>query len=497
MQAPAVTMALESYRQKRDLDVTPEPPARVQRSGSEPIFVVQEHHATRLHYDFRLEADGVLKSWAVTKEPTLDPSIRRLAVQVEDHPVAYAGFSGDIPAGHYGAGHVDIWDRGHFEPLGRRGAPAPRVVDAIREGHLEFRLHGQKLEGRFALIRMKGRGDKNWVLIKIKDDRARADTAAAAAPASQKTPRKALKTTRSAAPKTTPAGRRPRPPASVELTHPERVMFPERELTKADLFAYYERVADRLLPHLRDRPVTLERLPAGVGARQFWQKDTPGSYPAWIARADLTSEQGEPVRYALVNDRATLLYLVNQGTITFHPWLSRMENLDRPDMVLFDLDPGDRPLGDVVRVAHAVREALAQEEVEAFVKTSGKSGLHVLTPWVGRGGYDEAREWALSIAAEVVEAHPDLATTERSKAKRGGRLYLDVMQNARGHHVVPPYAVRAVPGAVVSVPLRWSEVTDALTPSRYDLRTVVRRLAAQKEDPFAPLVATWTRRRAR
>ncbi|HEU4534260.1 MAG TPA: DNA polymerase ligase N-terminal domain-containing protein, partial [Polyangiaceae bacterium] len=445
VQAPRA-MALDTYRRKRDLDVTPEPPARVQRPSREPIFVVQEHHATRLHYDFRLEADGVLKSWAVTKEPTLDPSVRRLAVQVEDHPVAYAGFAGDIPAGHYGAGHVDIWDNGHFEPLGRHGAPAPRVADALRDGHLEFRLHGQKLAGRFALIQMKARGGKNWLLLKLKDDKARPGTAPASPPDGQKVTAKAPRRQPSApqSPPPTATARRPRPPAEVELTHPDRIMFPEGGFTKQDLFAYYDRVADRLLPHLRGRPVTLERLPDGVGGaanRHFWQKDTPASYPAWIERAELTSVRGEPVRYVLVNDRATLLYLVNQGTVTFHPWASRMADLDRPDLVSFDLDPGERPFADAVRAAHAVRAALLEAGSEAYVKTSGKTGLHVLAPWAGRGGHDEARAWALEIAGRVIEAHPDLATLERSKNKRGGRLYLDVMQNARGHHLVPPYVV--------------------------------------------------------
>src|SRR5262249_15356717 len=157
--------------------------------------------------------------------------------------------------------------------------------------------------------------------------------------------------------------------------------------------------------------------------------------------------------YALVNDLETLLYLVNQGTLTFHVWLSRLGDLDRPDFVLFDLDPGEAAFADVVTVAQELHTVLRAEGRKAFLKTSGKTGLHMLVPWTAEGGYDEARAWAQDIAGRVVEALPERATVERGKARRGRRVYVDVMQNAKGRHVVPPYVLRAVPGAPVSTPL--------------------------------------------
>src|SRR5947209_11476819 len=168
-------MVLEQYRAKRDFQKTPEPEARPAQSYRQPIFVVQEHHATRLHYDFRLEADGVLKSWAVPKQPSMDPAQKRLAVHVEDHPLAYADFKGTIPEGHYGAGEVAIWDRGTYDNL-LADKPVPQTLsEGIEAGRLEFTLHGKKLRGRFALIRMrtKGRGKENWLLIKMRDELAR------------------------------------------------------------------------------------------------------------------------------------------------------------------------------------------------------------------------------------------------------------------------------------------------------------------------------------
>jgi bifunctional non-homologous end joining protein LigD len=490
-------MALEEYRAKRNFRKTPEPGVERARGHRKPIFVVQEHHATRLHYDFRLEADGVLKSWAVPKQPSLDPSQKRLAVRVEDHPLAYATFAGDIPAGQYGAGHVEIWDHGTYNNL-LADKPAPQTVtEGIDAGRLEFELHGERLQGRFALIRMRGRergGKENWLLIRMKDALARPEVDGAETTQSKpraavpKRPASSAQRSRRSAPSSEHA---------VTLTHPDKVMYPDAEITKGEVFDYYRRVADRLLPYLRDRPNTLERLPNGIGADapHFWQKDTPEYYPDWIPRVELTSERGKAVHYVLVNDGDTLLYLVNQGSLTFHPWLSRVQDLDRPDFVLFDLDPGQAEFADVVAVARELHDVLRGEGVEAFVKTSGKTGLHILTPWQEDAGYDQARAWAEEIAARVVEALPEQATLDRLKAKRGRRVYVDVVQNARGHHVVPPYVLRAVPGAPVSTPLEWRELTARLDPAQFNLKTMFRRLARQKRDPMAGLLRSFAKSR--
>jgi len=171
-------MPLQEYRAQRNFDETREPSGkdRGQRLPTEPIFVIQEHHASHLHYDFRLESDGVLKSWAVPKEPTLDPTVKRLAIQVEDHPLDYATFEGTIPRGQYGAGTVTIWDHGTFESPSGQEPALPSVSEAIDAGHIEFVLHGKKLQGKFVLIRMKDRAKARpqWLLIKMKDEFAQA-----------------------------------------------------------------------------------------------------------------------------------------------------------------------------------------------------------------------------------------------------------------------------------------------------------------------------------
>jgi bifunctional non-homologous end joining protein LigD len=267
-------------------------------------------------------------------------------------------------------------------------------------------------------------------------------------------------------------------------------MFPDSGITKGEAFEYYRQIATHLLPYLRDRPATLERVPEGIGANgpHFWQKHTPSYYPDWVPRIELPTEQGATVPYTLVNDERTLLYLVNQGTLTFHVWFSRVQNLDRPDFVLFDLDPGQATFADVINVARELHELLNGERIESYVKTTGKSGLHVLTPWKQAGGYDESRAWAQKIAARLAESMPQQATMDIRKAKRGSRVYIDTLQNARGHHAVPPYVIRAVPGAPVSTPLEWSELRAGLKPTEFTLRTIFARLKRQKSDPMAPLL---------
>jgi bifunctional non-homologous end joining protein LigD len=479
-------MGLRTYRAKRDFTQTPEPSGEGTAREGGHSFVIQEHHASRLHYDFRLEVDGVLKSWAVPKEPTLDPSVKRLAVEVEDHPLEYGSFHGVIPKGHYGAGKVEIWDKGTYEnKMAGKDRPL-NMAQSLKKGHVEVELHGKRLKGAFALIRagsMRGSGDKpQWLLIKMKDAEAREQAASGGkAPVRDKKRAGAKKATTTS------------PPPDAEdfsFTHLDKVMFPEAGVTKGDLLEYYRKMAGRLLPYLRNRPVTLERLPDGLskGGPHFWQKNTPDYYPDWIPRVELETEEQKPVAYALVNDLPTLMYMVNQGTVTFHTWFSTIDHLDRPDFVLFDLDPGSADFADVVRIATTLHEILNKEKIEAWVKTSGKSGLHVLTPPPQNADYDAARRWAEEIAGRAIEQLPRIATMERLKNRRNGRVYVDTVQNARGHHAVPPWVVRPTPGATVSTPLPWGQVTAALDPKKFTLEYVLSHRRGR--DPMSKLAGT-------
>jgi bifunctional non-homologous end joining protein LigD len=276
----------------------------------------------------------------------------------------------------------------------------------------------------------------------------------------------------------------------VRFSSTDRVVFPEAGYTKGDVIQFYAAVADKLLPHLRDRPITVERLPEGVteGAPRFWQKNTPAYYPSWIPRVRMPTETGKPVDYALVNDRHTLLYLVNQNVLTFHVWMSRVKTADTPDFVLFDIDPHQSTFANAVKVAKELHAILDEQGVENFIKTSGKSGLHVMTPWKARqGGYEQARTWAAAIAQRVADELPDIATTERSIKSRGNRVYVDAMQNAKGKHAVPPYVLRTTPTATVSMPLEWREVNAKLTLAKFTMPVALKRIAKEKKDPLIGL----------
>lgn len=445
--------SLNRYQQMRDFSKTQEPAGSTRKTQPQakpkkPIFVIQKHDATRLHWDFRLESEGLLKSWAVTKEPSIDPSIRRLAVEVEDHPLEYASFEGHIPEGQYGWGDVEIWDKGTFDG-------PENFASAYETGKIHFKLQGARLKGEFTLVRMALRevGSKpQWLLIKNKE------TEISRAPA---------------------------------FTSEDKMMFPEKKITKGDILEYYRAISPYLLPYLKDRPITLERFPEGLinlDSPHFWQKNTPAYYPDWIPRAELISETGKAIHYALVNDLDTLLYLVNQGALTFHIWASTIHHLDRPDFVLFDLDPGDAPFRDVITLAKELHEHLTEQSISSYLKTSGKSGLHILTPWTQPGNHDEARNWATEIAMELEKRCGEIATLERAKHKREGKIYVDVMQNAKGHHFVPPFVLRAVPQATVSTPLSWDELNSRLNPTRFDVDFALRRFKRSKPDPMIELL---------
>ncbi|OGL12387.1 MAG: DNA ligase D [Candidatus Rokubacteria bacterium RIFCSPLOWO2_02_FULL_73_56] len=274
----------------------------------------------------------------------------------------------------------------------------------------------------------------------------------------------------------------------VTITNAAKVFWPEEGLTKADLVEYYDRVAPWLLPYLAGRPLVLTRYPDGIAGKFFFQKDAPGWAPAWVRTERIhAGDAGRDIAHLVVDDRESLRWVVNLGAIPLHVWASRVGALDRPDWLVLDLDPKGAPFTDVVRVAQALRRLLEALELPSHVKTSGATGLHILLPLGARYRYEEARGFAHLLAMLGVEAEPGLATVARPLRARGGKVYIDYGQNARGQTIVAPLAVRPLPGAPVSCPLRWEEVTARLDPGRFTLRTVPARLE-RLGDPLRPVL---------
>jgi bifunctional non-homologous end joining protein LigD len=252
------------------------------------------------------------------------------------------------------------------------------------------------------------------------------------------------------------AGRR-----TVEIKRVDKVLFPgdgdAKEYTKGDLVDYYRSVAEFMLPHLRGRPLMLERHPDGVDGPQFMQKNTPEHYPDWITRVEVAKEDGT-VRHTVCDDVATLVYLADQACLTLHRWLSRTDRIDFPDRMVFDLDPADDDFGQVREAAGLLGELLDSLKLPSALMTTGSRGLHVVVPLKGEQDFDQVRAFARDVADTLVDAHPDRLTTAARKKDRGDRLYLDVQRNAYAQTAVAPFTVRPRPGAPVATPLTWAEL---------------------------------------
>ena len=274
----------------------------------------------------------------------------------------------------------------------------------------------------------------------------------------------------------------------VKLSNPDKVLFPADGITKADLAAYYESVAETMLPHVRDRPLNLWRWNAGIDKQRVVQQDIPKGAPDWVARVETPRRKGGTNTHVLAQDADTLRWLANQNCITPHIWTARRDKLDRPDRLVFDLDPEEGSDFALVRqAALAVGERLREVGLEPFAMTSGSKGIHVVAPLRRTRETVWVRERAGELGAEVAERHPETLTTAWRKEKRGGKILVDTARNTYGQTVVAPYAVRALPGAPVATPLEWPELEDPeLRAQSWTLRTVGERLAS-KGDPWAEI----------
>jgi bifunctional non-homologous end joining protein LigD len=516
---------LKTYRAKRDFTVTAEPEGSGTATGS-VRFVVQRHRARRLHYDLRLEVDGVLASWAVPKGPTLDPKTRQLAVHVEDHPIEYFDFEGVIPKGEYGGGDVIVWDWGTWHPA-RTDDPAA----AIEAGELHFDLDGQKLAGRFVLVRTgkDGSGKEQWLLLHKNDDHAqpgwdpedhprsvksgRTNDEVAAAP--EALWRSDLPASEASIPLGAAARRSWDPPTEeelaaldamraegrwaiqgreVKLTNLDKVLFPPREgdapVTKRDLIRYHAQVAPNMLPYLVERPVNLHRYPDGVDRPGFWHKEVPSHAPEWLQRwRNEEADAGETECYAVVDSVPALAWMANFGAVELHAWTSRIPDVHEPTWAFIDIDPGPKStFDDVLVLARLYRTALDHLGVVGMPKVTGQRGVQIWVP-VARGyTFSQTRAWVEKVSKAVGLTVPELVSWEWHKDRREGLARLDYTQNAINKTLVTPFSARPAAGAPVSVPILWDELDDPdLRPDRWTIRTVLGRLE-KVGDPLTELI---------
>jgi bifunctional non-homologous end joining protein LigD len=517
---------LATYRGKRDFSKTREPAGKASAAtGSDvaaPRFVVQRHRARQLHYDFRLEIDGALASWAVPKGPTLSPGVRRAAFHVEDHPLEYYDFEGVIPAGEYGGGDVIVWDVGTFD-ADKAGDP-PNLSAAVAKGELHLDLHGEKLRGRFILVRTStdSSGKEQWLLMKKRDEYAvsgwnpeehphsvlsgrtndevkadpdrlwRSDLPAAVAsvamkPESVVAPSEeelegldALKTSGT----WSIFGR------TLRVTNLDKVLFPARPgedaITKRELLRYAAQIAPVALPYLSRRAFNMHRFPGGAQTKGFWHKELPTHAPQWLPRwENPNADPGESRTYLVVDEPAALIWAANFGALEWHAWTSQVDQPDKPTYALIDLDPGGTTSWeDLLVLARLHRTAFAHLNVVARPKVTGKRGIQIWVPIARGPSFEETRAWVEQLSKTVGAVVPDLVSWKWQVDERGGLARLDYTQNAVNKTLVAPYSPRAAPGAPVSAPIEWDELDDpGLSPDGFTIRTVLDRIA-QKGDLF-------------
>jgi bifunctional non-homologous end joining protein LigD len=517
---------LAPYRRKRDFARTPEPAgASPQEDAAGPRrFVVQRHRARRLHYDLRFEIDGVLASWAVPKGPTLDPDVRRTAVHVEDHPIEYLDFEGIIPAGEYGAGDVIVWDQGTWEPHATDDPAA-----AVAHGDFHADVEGEKLRGRFILVRRDSRGadQDQWLLLHKHDQYAvkgwnpedyprsalsgRTNDEVKAHPdrmwLNELPPAEASVAIGDHASHDLPPGPDPAEMDALaalgpgggawevfgrrlRVTNLDKVMFParpgEEPVTKREFIAYAAGIAPVILPYLAGRALNMNRFPGGAQTKGFWHKQLPDHAPDWLPRWDNpNADPGDVTTYLVVDEPAALVWAANFGALEWHAWTARTDQPLLPTYALIDIDAGaGTSWDDVLVLARLHRTALEHLGVRAQPKLTGHTGLQIWIPITRGPTYEQTRGWVKQLSRAVASVVPDLVSWEWDVRARQGRARLDYTQNVKNKTLVAPYSPRPAPGAPVSAPIDWDELDDpSLRPDGITIRTVADRLA-HRGDPF-------------
>ena len=456
---------LTTYNKKRDFNKTNEPKGTKKKSQKKLRFVVQHHLARKDHYDLRLEWNGVLKSWAVPKGPSYKTKDKRLAIMVEDHPLEYRKFEGTIPKGEYGGGTVMIFDEGYYEPVND-------IKKGIKEGSIKFVLKGKRLKGLWTLVYFK---EDNWLLIKEKDKFVDYKDIN-----SFKT---SIKTGRTMEEIENGIIKRKNTKDSVEgikISNPDKIIYNKPKITKMDVVKYYQKLSKRMMPYLENRLISVVRCPDGINGEQFFKKHLEDDRIG-ISKVKLKNKTSKKEDYYYINDITGLINETQMNSIEFHIWGSQAKTIEKPDIIVFDLDPDEKlSLKKLIDGVRDLKSLLDELDLKSYLKTSGGKGYHIVVP-INNVNWKETRKIAKDIATLMETKWPDKYTSNIRKDKRKGKIFIDWVRNTRGATSIAPYSLRARKNATVSMPIAWKDL-DKIKPNEITMKKAIERL--KLSDPW-------------
>lgn len=442
---------LTKYNNKRNFNITSEPIGKILKNNKKLTFCVQHHIARKDHFDFRLEYNGTMSSWAIPKGPSYNPKDKRLAIKVEDHPISYKNFEGTIPKGEYGAGTVMLFDLGYYK------------IIKYEKNLIKVILYGKRLKGMWTLTHFK---DDNWLLIKDHDFYENYIDITKY--------KRSIKTNR-----TMKEIKNNEKKKEILLTSPNKKII--GNITKKVIFNYYKKVAPYMMPYLENRIISVVRAPSGINNKIFFKKHLENQ-KRYLEKINISSKNDKEKDYYYILDEIGLLSEVQMNSYEFHIWESNTSNKNKPNMMVFDLDPDKSLSLDKLRLGvKYLKEILDNLNLKSFLKTSGGKGYHICIPFKNNLTWKKFYKISEDIANIIENTHSELFTTNNRKEKRKNKIFIDYLRNQKSATFVAPYSVRLRKNAPVSMPIAWNEL-DKIKPNEITIYKAIKRL--KKKDPW-------------
>lgn len=442
---------LTKYNNKRNFNITSEPIGKILKNNKKLTFCVQHHIARKDHFDFRLEYNGTMSSWAIPKGPSYNPKDKRLAIKVEDHPISYKNFEGTIPKGEYGAGTVMLFDLGYYK------------IIKYEKNLIKVILYGKRLKGMWTLTHFK---DDNWLLIKDHDFYENYIDITKY--------KRSIKTNR-----TMKEIKDNEKKKEILLTSPNKKII--GNITKKVIFNYYKNVAPYMMPYLENRIISVVKAPSGINNKIFFKKHLKNQ-KRYLEKINISSKNDKEKDYYYILDEIGLLSEVQMNSYEFHIWGSNASNKNKPNMMVFDLDPDKSLSLDKLRLGvKYLKEILDNLNLKSFLKTSGGKGYHICIPFKNNLTWKKFYKISEDIANIIEKTHSELFTTNNRKEKRKNKIFIDYLRNQKSATFVAPYSVRLRKNAPVSMPIAWNEL-DKIKPNEITIYKAIKRL--KKKDPW-------------